>query len=71
MYEKVARWESKTGKHWVELFVDEGYAFYRANGAGGNLGRITEEGAIALLQQKVDSGYFLPDNAKTPMKRVI
>jgi hypothetical protein len=69
-YEVIARWESKTGKHWAELHHDGTAAFYRGEGCGGNMGICDKDSAISVLQMKVDSGYFLPDSAKTPMKRV-
>jgi hypothetical protein len=69
-YEAVARWESRSGKWWAELFHDGAHAFYRGVGCGGNMGIIGEPEAIAEMQRKVDSGYFQPDAAKTPMKRV-
>lgn len=69
-YTVIARWESRSGKHWAELYHDGTAAFYRGVGCGGNLGVIGEAEAVAEMQRKVDSGYFLPDSAKTPMKRV-
>lgn len=69
-YEVIARWESKSGKHWAELYHDGVAAFYRGVGCGGNIGICDKDTGIAELQRKVDSGYFLPDSAKTPMKRV-
>jgi hypothetical protein len=71
-YELIAKWESRSGKHFAELYRDgAGYAYYRGNGCGGNLGNLSEADAITLMQSKVDSGYFLPDDAKTPMKRTV
>lgn len=68
----IARWESKTGKHFVDLYKDDfGYS-YQSPGAIGNLGALASDGdAISILDVRVASGYFLPDNAKTPMRRVI
>lgn len=68
-YELIAKWESRSGKDYAELYHDGTAAFYRGNGCGGNMGIKDRETAIAELQVKVDSGYFLPDSAKTPMKR--
>jgi len=69
----VARWESKSGKHWVDLYEyaypDYGF-FYKAPGAGGQLGKISRADAIAKMEEKVRAGYFQPDSAKTPMRRV-
>jgi hypothetical protein len=68
----IARWESKSGKYWVELTRGEsGGVFYNAPGATGSLGMaLTDEEALADMQARVDSGYFLPDTHKTPMKKV-
>jgi hypothetical protein len=76
----IARWESRGGKHWVELYADEHGYGYDGNGCGGDFhprtklcifGSIpasSDSHARALMQAKVDSGYFLPDDAKTPMR---
>ena len=69
MKKLIARWESKSGKHWVELYEDEHGWSYSSPGACGSLGLC--DVAIQAMQQRVDDGYFLPDNAKTPMKRVV
>ena len=67
----LARWESRGGKHWVELHGADGCYSYRGNGCGGSLGRLeTIDTAVVVVQAKVNSGYFLPDSAKLPMKRV-
>lgn len=67
----IGRWESGGGKHWVELHQVGANAFaYKANDAGGTLAAKTADEAKAELTKKVDSGYFLPDNAKTPMREV-
>jgi antirestriction protein len=67
----VARWESKSGKHWVELcqYDDGGFGF-RSPDSGGVMAGKTMEDALAELQKKIDAGYFQPDAAKTSMKRV-
>ncbi len=68
----IARWESKTGKYWVALFSDGVSAWYNSDNGVGSLGKITNDAAaIATMQTKVDTGYFLPDTAKTPMRKVI
>ena len=67
----LARWESKSGKHWVELTQGEsGGVFYRAPQAIGSLGIVEDSKAIEELQRRVDLGYFQPDANKTPMRRV-
>jgi hypothetical protein len=70
MNQIIARWESRSGKHWVELEYDGIAAIYRGNGCGGCMGKMSQEQALTEMQKRVDSGYFLPDAAKTPMKRV-
>ena len=67
----IAQWESRTGKQWVKLFADEyGYS-YKGIGCGGFLGKLVDDSqAVEVLQVKIDSGYFLPDNHKTAMKRL-
>ena len=64
----VARWESKTGKHWVNATVSpEGYGGYHSPGAGGSTGTLGPEAVIEEVGRMVARGYFLPDSAKTPM----
>ena len=70
----IARWESPSGKHWVELY---GYPYggdiaygYKSNGGGGNIGTTTEAIAMSKMEQKVKSGEFLPDASVKPMVRV-
>lgn len=78
----IASWESISGKHWVSLYqckskqafgvVGTSYRYVSNGGAGGYLGVLSSpDVAIATMEQKVASGYFLPDSAKTPMKRVV
>ncbi len=68
----IAKWESRGGKHYAELYHNAGCYGYKGNGCGGSLGPLaTKEKAIAIMQARVDSGYFLPDKAVLPMKRVI
>lgn len=68
---KIAGWASKTGKHWVELFHDGVAASYSANSCGGCFGVMTKVEAIKLMQSMVNSKRFLPDSAKTPMRRTL
>jgi hypothetical protein len=72
MSEKIlARWESKSGKHWVDLIQYESGGFgYSAPGQSGTLARGEDVEAISEIQRRVDLGYFQPDANKTPMKRV-
>ena len=67
----LARWESRGGAHYVELHESAGGYGYTGNSCGGGLGAVeSNEAAIAIMQARVDSGYFLPDNAVVPMKRI-
>lgn len=64
----VARWESKNGRYFVEIRKDvSGYSFL-ARGAGGTLGSVSEEAAIAKLESELE--YYALDGA-TRMERVI
>lgn len=68
----IARWESRHGAHYVELYRDAyGYG-YTGNDCGGSLGKFANENtAIERMEAKVKTGYFLPDSAKLGMKRTI
>lgn len=66
----LARWESRSKKHWVELIqTDHGFK-YSAPDCGGYLEAQTRLRAVKELQAKVDTGYFQPDANKTPLRRV-
>jgi hypothetical protein len=81
----IAEWVSAGRKHWVRLHkhVDANgcatsYGYRSDNGGGGSLGpagpanpAITDESAIQVMQVRVDTGYFLPDIAVHPMRRVV
>lgn len=65
----VARWESRFGTYWVELFRDDGGYFYRAVGAGGVCSaQYPESDVVSEMESKLH--LFQPDRAKTPMHRV-
>jgi hypothetical protein len=67
----LAKWESKSGKHWVTLIRSEWGVSYSAPQAHGTFANpITDEEAIADIEKQVSLGYFQPDANKTPMKRV-
>lgn len=66
----IARWESKGGKYWASLFSDGVAVWYSSDSGGGSFGKVSEADGLIAMQAKVDSGYFLPDAAKTPMKKV-
>ena len=77
---RIARWESRGGKYWVDLFFNPAFhlcngqtvvdARYRGNGCGGPVNGQTETEAIAAMQIQIDRGYFQADANKTPMHRV-
>lgn len=52
---KIARWQTRGGKHWFELYqYEDGGGFsYRGDGAGGNLGNMSEEEAIAYIEKRI------------------
>lgn len=65
----IARWESKSGKHWVEIRRSEsGFLYYDAPGAHGSFGNITEDEAIQQIEARVED--FQPGSNKTPMIRM-
>lgn len=76
----IARWESRGGKYWVELFYNPSFllasgetvidAHYRGARCGGGIMATSESDAIAKLQTRADAGYFQADANKTPMHRV-
>jgi hypothetical protein len=78
--QRIARWESKGGKYWVDLYFNPCFhlangtdvvdAHYRGDGCGGGVDGQTIEEAIASMQSRVDRGYFQADANKTPMHRV-
>lgn len=81
MEKLIARWESRSGKYWVNLYFNPEFkladgriipnAHYKGVDCGGGLAAATPEDAIAQMQTRVASGYFQPDANKTPMKRTI
>lgn len=70
----LARWESRGGKHWAEFDSCEVHGTtvygYHSNGASGSFGTLDYAAALAEMEGKVATGYFLPDNARTPMRKV-
>lgn len=77
----IARWESRGGKYWIDLYFNPCFHFcdgtsavdahYRGRGCGGGVdGVTTENEAIAAMQAQIDRGYFQADANKTPMHRV-
>ena len=66
---RVARWSSKSGKHWVDMHQhSDGNYSYDASNGGGNLGVMDYSEAVKRMQSKVDMGGFQPDANKSPMK---
>lgn len=77
----IARWESRGGKYWVDLYFDPCFtlangetivdAHYRGDGCGGSVDNVsTVDEAITAMQLRVDHEYFQADANKTPMHRV-
>lgn len=54
----IARWQTRGGKHWYELFEQDfqGKPSYHYNGdnCGGNIGWSTRDKAIQNIQTRVD-----------------
>lgn len=77
----IARWESRGGKYWVELYFNPAFrlangstvvdAHYKGQGCGGSVRGNTPDEAIADMEQRVASGYFQADANKTPMRRTL
>lgn len=68
----VARWESRGGAHWVELWHGP-YDFHYVS--GNSCGSVCNpsfpvESAVLVMASRLARGQFLPDKAKLPMKRV-
>jgi hypothetical protein len=68
----IARWESKSGKHWVNLSANgDGSYFYDAPDMHGSLGhQNNDQAAIDQFSVRVVTGIFQPDANTTPMHRV-
>lgn len=70
----IARWESKRGKDWVELYEQivgvyvSGYGYESRNG-GGWMGRVSREQAVSEIQRRVAAGCFCSQAA--PMRKVV
>lgn len=68
--ELVARWESKSGKHWVEVYDSPQGQSYSASGGAGGWFYDGPEAMMARMTNRVAMGDFQPDSAKTPMALV-
>lgn len=69
----IARWESKSGKHWADMLATTGhprYFTYTAPGCGGSFGEASLDASLKAMQEKVDDNFFQPDANKTPMEMV-
>ena len=66
----IARWESRRGAHWVDLYRTEGGGYcYSATNGGGTLGPFSsDDDAISYMGVRVDN--FQPDSNRTSMARV-
>lgn len=49
----LARWATRGGKHWYELYQDSMGLTYHEDGGGGNLGGMTEQAAIKHLEGRM------------------
>lgn len=66
---RIARWESRSGKHHVTLYRDQYGVSYVSHGASGFMGNLTDVDAIAQLERRVND--FQPDALTSPMRRTI
>jgi len=70
MADVIARWESRGGKDWVELY-ETNYDFrFRSNGHRGYAGK-TYEDAMAYMRPRVAKDAYLFCSQKSAMKRVV
>lgn len=68
----IARWESRSGKHYFDLYRDDAGSYsYSMSGGGGGYGFTfpTDLAAIEYFETR-HVEWAQPDNNKTPMKRV-
>lgn len=70
--EEIARWETRSGKHWVTLYRQTtwgrvGHGYNSPDGSGW-FGYVTEEEAFAEMVERIGTGMFQP--GKTPVSRV-
>jgi hypothetical protein len=80
MEKHIARWESRGGKYWVDLYFNPAFkladgrtvvdAHYSGTGCGGGVPAQSATEAVEYMQRRIESGYFQADANKTPMKRV-
>ncbi len=70
--ECIARWESRGGKWWVELWRGRFDYYYRSVCFVGSVCSpfVTNDKAAIVMQAMLDCGRFLPDDAGIPMRRV-
>lgn len=68
---KLARWESKSSKYWIELELEETYGSYgyRGKTCGGCIVAASPAGAVEYIEQRILPSAQ-PDANKTPMIRV-
>jgi hypothetical protein len=76
----LAKWVSGGYKQWCELYRVTGseglpdYVTYASRNGMGCIGSInpmlTEEMAVSIMQDRIDRGWFVPDSAVLPLKRV-
>jgi hypothetical protein len=72
--EVIARWESKRGKDWVEVYEQSyfdgvaGYGYDCRNG-GGWMGNVTRAEALEQVMRRMADGCFC--SQKSPMRKVV
>ncbi len=64
----LAHWESRSRKHWLTLLRSPHGYRYESPGATGAISAESDEAAIAMMERRLSE--FLPDKAKTAMRRV-
>lgn len=65
----IARWESRRGKDWVELYQDRHGFGYEARMSCGWFGNATREQAMAEIQRQMEMGCFC--SQKSQMRKVV
>jgi hypothetical protein len=71
MAERIARWESRRGKHWVELVRHcDGSFGYTGDGSQGSLGKIDLDSAMQIMATRTAEGAYFFCPGKSAMDRV-
>ena len=70
----IGRWESDSGKYWVELYSDQWGYGYDGKGCGGFLGKhdtLTEAQAVDRIERDTAGGAGVYHPGKRPMRRTV